>query len=146
MNLTEKSLFDCLSFCKLSELPEKGDGKSVWITAIAKTKKSDGNFYYAYIERGKDGKPKIMRDFGAIAAIVEHAEYYPILYLDSSYLKKFKKDEDGTAKLIAYLKSEGASINFEEVDRKALDKENIKIAIQKQLADEKKANTIIIKD
>lgn len=145
MNLTEKSLFECLEFCKLSQLPEKADGKSVWITAIAKTKKNDGNFYYAYLERGKDGKPKIMRDFGVSRAIIEHVEYYPILYLDSSYLKKFKKDEEGTARLVAYLKSEGVNINFEEADRKALDKENIKIAIQKQLIDEKKKSKLIIK-
>lgn len=145
MNLTEKSLFECLGFCKLSQLPEKADGKSVWITAIAKTKKSDGNYYYAYLERGKDGKPKIMRDFGAIAAIVEHVEYYPILYLDSSYLKKFKKDEEGTAKLITYLKSEGVKMSFDEADRKALDKENVKIAIQKQLIDAKKKSKLIIK-
>lgn len=145
MNLTEKSLFECLEFCKLSQLPEKADGKSVWITAIAKTKKNDGNYYYAYLERGRDGKPKIMRDFGAIAAIIEHAEYYPILYLDSSYLKKFKKDEEGTARLVAYLKSEGVKMDFEGVDRKDLDKENIKIAIQKQLTDAKKKSKLIIK-
>lgn len=145
MTKTEESLFSCLAFCKLSQLPEKEDGKSVWITAIAKTKKNDGNFYYAYLERGKDGKPKIMRDFGVSRAIIEHVAYYPILYLDSSYLKKFKKDEEGTARLVAYLKSEGVNINFEEADRKALDKENIKIAIQKQLIDEKKKSKLIIK-
>lgn len=145
MDLTEKSLFDCLGYCKLSQLPEKADGKSVWITAMGKIKKSDGNFYYAYLERGRDGKPKVMRDFGAIASIIEYVEYYPILYLDSSYLKKFKKDKEGTEMLVAYLKSEGVLINFEEADRKALDKENIKIAIQKQLAEEKKKNKLIIK-
>ena len=146
LNKTEQSMFDCLAFCKLSQLPEKEDGKSVWLNAIAKTRKNDGCYYYAYVERGKDGKPKIMRDFGAVRTIVKMEEFYPILYLDSSYVKKFKKDEEGTALLVEYLKSEGVKINFENASRKDLDKENIKIAIQKQLADEKKKNKLIIKD
>lgn len=146
LNKTEQSMFDCLAFCKLSQLPEKEDGKSVWLNAIAKTKKNDGCYYYAYVERGKDGKPKIMRDFGAIRTIVKMEEFYPIVYLDSSYVKKFKKDEEGTASLIEYLKSIGVKIDFENATRKDLDKENIKIAIQKQLADEKKKSKLIIKD
>ena len=146
MTKTEESLFSCLAFCKLSQLPEKEDGKSVWISAVCRTKKNDGCHYYAYVERGKDGKPKIMRDFGAVRAIVKMEEFYPIVYLDSSYVKKFKKDEEGTARLIEHLKSEGVKIDFENATRKDLDKENVKIAIQKQLADEKKKSKLIIKD
>ena len=139
-------MFDCLAFCKLSQLPEKEDGKSVWVSAVCRTKKNDGCYYYCYVERGKDGKPKIMRDFGAVRTIVKMEEFYPIVYLDSSYVKKFKKDEEGTASLIEYLKSIGVKIDFENATRKDLDKENIKIAIQKQLADEKKKSKLIIKD
>lgn len=146
LNKTEQSMFDCLAFCKLSQLPEKEDGKSVWLNAIAKTRKNDGCYYYAYVERGKDGKPKIVRDFGAIRVIVEIEEFYPIIYLNSSYVKKFKKDEDGTAKLVEYLKKEDVNIDFENATRKDLDKENVKIAIRKQLADEKKKSKLIIKD
>lgn len=146
LSKTEQSMFDCLAFCKLSQLPEKEDGKSVWLNAIAKTRKNDGCYYYAYVERGKDGKPKIMRDFGAVRTIVKMEEFYPIVYLDSSYVKKFKKDEEGTALLVEYLKSEGIKVDFENATRKDLDKENIKIAIQKQLADEKKKSKLIIKD
>ena len=146
MTKTEESMFDCLAFCKLSQLPEKEDGKSVWLNAIAKTRKNDGCYYYCYVERDKDGKPKIMRDFGAVRTIVKMEEFYPILYLDSSYVKKFKKDEEGTALLAEYLKSVGVKIDFENATRKDLDKENIKIAIQKQLADEKKKSKLIIKD
>lgn len=146
LSKTEQSMFDCLAFCKLSQLPEKEDGKSVWLNAIAKTKKNDGCYYYCYVERGKDGKPKIMRDFGAVRAIVKMEEFYPILYLDSSYVKKFKKDDEGTEKLIAHLKKEGVNIDFENATRKDLDKENIKVAIKNQLADEKKKSKLIIKD
>lgn len=146
LSKTEQSMFDCLAFCKLSQLPEKEDGKSVWVNAIAKTRKNDGCYYYCYVERGKDGKPKIMRDFGAVRAIVKMEEFYPILYLDSSYVKKFKKDDEGTEKLIAHLKKEGVNIDFENATRKDLDKENIKVAIKNQLADEKKKSKLIIKD
>ena len=146
MTKTEESMFDCLAFCKLSQLPEKEDGKSVWLNAIAKTRKNDGCYYYCYVERDKDGKPKIIRDFGAVRTIVKIEEFYPIVYLDSSYVKKFKKDEEGTASLIEYLKSIGVKIDFENATRKDLDKENIKIAIQKQLADEKKKSKLIIKE
>lgn len=146
LSKTEQSMFDCLAFCKLSQLPEKEDGKSVWLNAIAKTKKNDGCYYYCYVERGKDGKPKIMRDFGAVRTIVKMEEFYPILYLDSSYVKKFKKDDEGTEKLIAHLKKEGVNIDFENATRKDLDKENIKVAIKNQLADEKKKSKLIIKD
>jgi ferritin len=61
-------------------------------------------------------------------------------------LKRFKRDDEGTAKLVEYLKSEGVEIDFESVDRKMLDKANIRVAIKKQLANEKKVNKIIIKD
>ena len=61
-------------------------------------------------------------------------------------MKRFKKDEEGTAKLIEYLKNEGVEMDFENADRKMLDKVNIRVAIKRQLADEKKANKIIIKD
>ena len=143
---TEKSLFECCQWCKVATLPEPWDNKSVWITSIARVRKNNGVLSYAYCERSKDGKPRIMRDFGPVRVISEIEEYFPLIYLDSSYVKKFKKDEEGTALLVEYLKSEGVKIDFENATRKDLDKENIKIAIQKQLADEKKKNKLIIKD
>lgn len=146
MNATEKSMFDVLQFCKIAELPDPWDKKSVWITAICRTKKNDGNEYYAYCERGNDGKPRVVRDFGACRAIVEMEEYFPLLYLESSYVRKFKKDDEGTEKLVEYLKEEGVVMDYENADRKALNKENIKLAVQKQLIDEKKKSKLIIKD
>lgn len=146
MNKTEQSMFECLEFCKVSRLPEPHDKKSVWLTAICKTKKNDLGSYYAYCERDVEGKPTIVRDFGPCRAIVEIEEYYPLLYLDSSYVIKFKKDEEGTKRLINYLKENEVVMDWDNVDRKDLDKENIKIAIQKQLVDEKKKSKLIIKD
>lgn len=146
MNKSQKSMFDVLEFCHLAQLPEPHDQKSVWITAIGRTRKRDGNEYFCYMERNKDGQPRIVRDFGAVSAIVETVEVYPILYLEASYLRRFKKDDEGTARLVEYLKENGVVMDFENADRKVLDKMNIAIAIQKQLADAKKKSKLIIKD
>lgn len=146
MTETEKSLFRCTEWCKVATLPDPWDKKSVFITGICRTRKNDGCYYYAYCEKDKQGKNKIIRDFGPARAIVGIVEYYPLLYLESSYVRKFKKDEDGTANLIEYLKKEGVVMDFENADRKALDKANIAIAIQRQLADAKKKSKLIIKD
>lgn len=146
MTLSEQSKFDCLEYCKVSTVPEPWDGKSVYIQGIAKTLKADGNNYYCLVEIDEEGKNRIVKDFGRCSAILKFEEIYPLSYLNPSYVKKFKKDEDGTAKLVEYLKNEGVEMDFESADRKMLDKANIRVAIQRQLADEKKANKIIIKD
>lgn len=143
---SEKSMFDCLEYCKVSTLSDPWNGKDVYISAICRTLKSDGNNYYCVVEIDGNGKNKIVKDFGRCAAIIKLEEIYPLSYLDPSFLKKFKKDEEGTARLIEYLKGEGVKMDFESADRKALDKANIRVAIKKQLASEKKAEKIIIKD
>lgn len=146
MNKTEKSMFDCLAFCEVATLPEPWDKKSVWLTAICRTKKNDLGTYYAYCERDAGGKPKIVRDFGAVRAIVEIEEFYPLLYLDSSYVRKFPKSEEGTANLTEYLMQNGFTDAIHAENRKELDKMNILLAMQRQLVDEKKKKEIIIKD
>lgn len=146
MTLSEQSKFDCLEYCKVSTLPESWNGKDVYIVAICKTLKSDGNNYYCVVEIDENGKNKIVKDFGRCAAILKFEEIYPLSYLEPSYVKKFKKDEEGTAKMVEYLKNEGVVMDFESADRKMLEKANIRVAIKRQLANEKKANKIIIKD
>lgn len=146
MTDSEKSMFDCLEYCKVSKLPEPWNGKDVYISAICKTLKSDGNNYYCVVEIDENGKNKIVKDFGRCVAIVKFEEIYPLSYLEPSYLKRFKKDEEGTTKLVEYLKNEGVEMDFENADRKMLNKANIRVAIKRQLANEKKANKIIIKD
>ena len=146
MTDSEKSMFDCLEYCKVSKLPEPWNGKDVYISAICKSLKSDGNNYYCVVEIDENGKNRIVKDFGRCAAIIKFEEIYPLSYLEPSFLKKFKKDEDGTAKLVEYLKNEGVAMDFENADRKMLEKANIRVAIKRQLENEKKANKIIIKD
>ena len=146
MTETEKSLFDACEYARIAHLTEPWNGKDVYISAICKTLKSDGNYYYCAVEIDENGKNRIVKDFGRCAAIIKFEEIYPLSYLEPSYVKKFKKDEDGTAKLVEYLKNEGVAMDFENADRKMLEKANIRVAIKRQLADEKKANKIIIKD
>lgn len=145
MNKTEQSMFDCLAFCELAKLPEAWDKKSIWLTAICKTKKNDLGEYYAYAEKDKQGKMSIVRDFGPCRAIVEIVEYYPVIYLNSSYVKKFPKSDEGNANLTEYLRHNGFVEAEHAGDRKELDKMNILLAIQRQLADEKKKKEIIVK-
>ncbi len=146
MTDSQKSMFDALEFVHKSELPEPWNGKDVYISAICKTLKSDGNNYYCVVEIDENGKNRIVKDFGRCAAILKFEEIYPLSYLEPSFLKRFKKDEEGTARLVEYLKNEGVEMDFENADRKKLDKANIRVAIKRQLANEKKANKIIIKD
>lgn len=146
MTDSQKSMFDALEFVHKSKLPEPWNGKDVYISAICKTLKSDGNNYYCIVEIDEEGKNRIVKDFGRCAAILKFEEIYPLSYLEPSFLKRFKRDDEGTAKLIEYLKFEGVEMDFENVDRKMLDKANIRVAIKRQLANEKKANKIIIKD
>ena len=146
MTDSQKSMFDALEFVHKSELPEPWNGKDVYISAICKTLKADGNNYYCVVEIDEDGKNRIIKDFGRCAAILKFEGIYPLSYLEPSYLKRFKKDEEGTAKLVEYLKNEGVEMDFENADRKMLDKAIIRVAIKRQLENENKANKIIIKD
>lgn len=146
MTETEKSLFDACEYARIAHLTEPWNGKDVYINAICKTLKSDGNNYYCIVEIDENGKNRIVKDFGRCAAIIKFEEIYPLSYLEPSFLKKFKKDEEGTAKLVEYLKNEGVEMDYENADRKMLDKANIRVAIKRQLENEKKANKIIIKD
>lgn len=146
LSKSEESKFSALAYVHLSEVPPEHDGKSVWITALALVKKSNNTLSWCYMERDKQGKPKVMRDFGSMYPIVEYVSVHPILYLERSYLYKTPKTPEGDAKLIEFLKSNGVVMDYENADRKALDKANIAIAIQRQLADAKKKSKLIIKD
>ena len=146
MTDSQKSMFDCLEYCKVSTLPEPWDGKSVYISAVCRTLKSDGNNYYCVVEIDENGKNRIVKDFGRCAAILKFEQIYPLSYLEPSFLKKFPKSDEGTANLTEYLVQNGFTEAEQADNRKELDKLNIRLAIKNQLASEKKANTIIIKD
>lgn len=146
MTSSELSMFDCLEYCKVSKLTEPWNGKDVYINAICKTLKADGNNYYCVVEIDEEGKNRIIKDFGRCVAILKFEEIYPLSYLNPSYVKKFPKSDEGTANLTAYLVDNGFVEAEHAENRKDLDKLNIRLAIKKQLADEKRTSKIIIKD
>lgn len=146
MTETEKSLFDACEYARIAHLTEPWNGKDVYINAICKTLKSDGNHYFCVVEIDEDGRNRIVKDFGRCAAILKFEEIYPLSYLNPSWVKKFPKSEEGTANLTDYLVQNGFTEAEQADNRKELDKLNIRLAIKKQLVNEKKANTIIIKD
>lgn len=136
-NKTNESLIDALSYCSLRELPEVEDKESVWIRAIAKIAKSDGQMYYAYVEKDENLENKIIRDFGPISAIVKVVEYYPFSYLKPAFMPKFKgksKDER-----LAYLTRYNKTDEYDGLSLKELDKLILKGAIRKQMEQEKRA-------
>lgn len=135
-NRTDESLIDALSYCSLRELPEVEDKENVWIRAIAKIVKADGQMYYAYVEKGDNLENRIIRDFGPISAIVKVVEYYPFSYLKPAFMPKFKgktKEER-----ITYLSRYNKNINYDGLSVKELDKLVLKGAIRKQMEQEKR--------
>lgn len=135
-NKSDESLIDALSYCSLRELPEVEDKDSVWIRAIAKIVKADGQAYYAYVEKDDNLNNKIIKDFGPVSAIVKVVEYYPFSYLKPAYMPKFKgnkKDER-----INYLTRYNKDAKLNSLSVKELDKLILKGAIKKQMEQEKR--------
>lgn len=131
----EMSLLECLSWCSVRKLPEEWDKKNVYIKAIGKVKKADGTISYVAIQKDKNGKDKMVKDFGTISAIREVAEIYPYLYLDAMYLPTFRgqKKEDRISMLSNLYKDR----DFSQMSLKELDREVLNYAIQMHLMAEK---------
>jgi hypothetical protein len=128
---TEKSLVDALSWASLRELPPKDKKENVYILALALVSKKDGSKSYVATKKGKDGKDRVVKDFGSTATIVKIEEVYPYLLLDGNYLPTFegKKRED-RIKWLTMMDAEG---NYEEMTLKELNKEVLLIAMRNQL-------------
>lgn len=135
-NRSQESLIDALSYCSLRALPEPDDKENVWIRAIAKIAKADGQEYYAYIEKDDNLQNKIVKDFGTISALVKVVEYYPFSYLKPAYMPKFKGK--GKEERIAYLTRYNKDLNVEGLSVKELDRLILKGAIQRQMEQEKR--------
>lgn len=129
-DIEKESLMQCLSWCALRELPQKYDGKNVYIKAVAKVKKADGSVGYMAIQKDKNGVDKYIKDFGSVSVIREIMEIYPYLYLDAQYMPKFKtqKKEERIAML-----SRLYNKNFDNMSLKELDREVLNHAIQMHL-------------
>lgn len=136
-NIEEKSLLSALSYFLLRELPDKDSGDNIWIKALALVKKMDGSKSYVYVCKDtKTLENRIVKDFGTSSAIFEVIEYYPFSYLKSGYVPKFKtqKKEDR----IKYLEKYNNKVDYNGFTLKELDREIIRVAIEKQLSEENK--------
>lgn len=131
-DIKQNSLVKALSHCSLRELPEKDNGERFWVTALALVRKSDGSESYVYSVKSQDLTNRITVDFGNISSIREIVEYYPITYLNSAYVPKFKtaKKEERITYLSRYVKNVAM---LEEKTTKELDKLIVAIAVKRQL-------------
>lgn len=78
MKKTEEStLIEALGFASVRALPNKWDGKTDYLYAITKVRKSDNSVAYVISTMNEDGKNVIIRDFGNVAAIVETISIHP---------------------------------------------------------------------
>ena len=140
-NKSDESLIDALSFCSLRDLPEVEDGENVWIRAIAKVVKADGQSYYVYVEKDENLQNRIIKDFGPISALVKIVEYYPFSYLKPAFMPKFKgKSKEGKEERIAYLTRYNKDLDYSNYSVKELDKLILGGAIKKQMEQEKRNN------
>ena len=129
------SLISALSYFLLRELPEKDNGENVWIKALALVKKKDGTESYVYVVKDAETLENVIaKDFGTSSAIFEIVEYYPFSFLKSSYVPTFKnqKKEDRIKYLTRYNKNK----NYSEMTLKELDKEIVRVGVEKQLIEE----------
>lgn len=136
-NIKNESLIAALSYFLLKDLPEKDNGENIWIKALALVKKCDGSESYVYVVKDyKTLENNISKDFGTSCQIAEVIEYHPFSYLKSGYVPTFKrtKKEDR----IKYLQLYNNKKDYSEMTLKELDKEVIRVGIEKQLNDEKR--------
>ena len=135
-NKIEESLLDALQYCSLRKLPEVEDGENVWIRAIAKVAKADGQMYYAYVEKDDKMQNKIVKDFGPISALVRVVEYYPFSYLKPAFMPKFKGNKK--EERIAYLTRYNKDLDYSNYSVKELDRLIMLGAIKKQMEQEER--------
>jgi hypothetical protein len=130
-----ESLIKALSYFLLKDLPDVDNGENIWIKSLALVRKCDGSESYVYVVKDIETlQNKIAKDFGGVAQISEIIEYYPFSFLKSGYVPTFngKKKEERIKYLMAYDNRK----NYSEMTLKELDREIIRVGIEKQLNDE----------
>jgi hypothetical protein len=107
MSLTvlEISQQEALEAAGLVCLPDALDRASsiVWLKAIGLVRKVNGTRNYVLLENDGE-KPRIKRDFGAVAAIIDIVEIYPYETLE----KRFIPSISSAADAITYLKAKAS--------------------------------------
>ena len=135
-DVKNESLIKALSHFLLKDLPDVDTGENIWVKSLALVRKCDGSESYVYVVKDSETlKNRIAKDFGGVARISEIIEYYPFSYLKSVYIPTFngKKKEDR----VNYLKTYNNRKDYSEMTLKELDREIVRVGIEKQLNDEK---------
>lgn len=145
ISIKKESLQKALEYCFISKLPDKEDGKNLWIRAIAEVEKKDGTSSYAYIEKDPDTlENKIKADFGKPVQINKIVSIHPFCYLDAGYIPEFKfkkgKDEAKAIEERRIFLDNITGVNHKGKKLKELDSEILSLSIKKQLRIEKSAN------
>lgn len=136
-NIKDTSLIDALTYCSLRELPEEDTKEYQWLKAVALVQKRDGSQSYVLIEKDKDMKDRIVKDFGHISSILKVLNIYPYEYLDADKTPKFKtlKKEER----IDWLKLNGEhGVDYSEMTLKELNAEVLKVAGNRQMKQDKR--------
>jgi hypothetical protein len=131
-DIKNESLIKALSHFLLKDLPDVDDGENIWIKALALVRKCDGSESYVYVVKDNVTlQNRIAKDFGGVAQISEIIEFYPFSFLKSGYVPTFngKKKEERVKYLMTYDNRK----NYSEMTLKELDREIIRVGIEKQL-------------
>ena len=134
-DIKNESLIKALSYFLLKDLPDVDNGENIWIKSLALVRKCDGSESYVYVVKDSETlQNRIAKDFGGVARISEIIEFYPFSYLKSGYVPNFngKKKEERVKYLMTYDNRK----NYAEMTLKELDREIIRVGIEKQLNDE----------
>lgn len=117
-----------MSYCGVRGLPEEWDKENVYLRALALVKKSDGTESYVLLQKGDDGKDKIVKDFGTVSMITETISVHPFHFLDAKWVPYFKtrsKDER-----LGWLERHNVEGDFSSLSVKELDKLVLNTAMQ----------------
>lgn len=136
MDIEEKLKSDVLRHAQLAKMPPRaGEGKKMlWLEAVAKIKKADGNIGYGIVKRNTDLSYRVTYINGSTSTIVDLLEIYPYVSLDKKNIKKFAEKDD-MASRIKYLRSLDLPyvIDFETATIDDLNREIVKAAVFQQL-------------
>lgn len=125
----ESTLIEALGYASVRTLPKEWDGKSDYLYAITKVRKSDNSVAYVVSTRTEEGKNVVIRDFGNVAAIVETISIHP--FYEGKRRPEFRTKKER----IAFLVHEGL---MDEETAATLSARALEIAINKYLDDKEK--------
>lgn len=127
-NYIGESLITALSYAAVPELPEEDKGEDIWVKALALTSRKDGSQAYVALARGKDGNPKIVKDFSVTSAgIYKIEKVFPYFYLDGKQLPSFS-EKNNKEERIEWLRLHDDGADYSKCTLKELNKAIINVA------------------